>query len=219
MSSQQDKNLSDEVSPSVEAEPSTSASATPSTAATEKRTADASDGDRPHTSSSAQGSDTEDESDEPVQARKTLTFALDEDVGHQLVDVLIFTNGVSKEVIGGGEACGSAGALYATRSLLLKWHREWKEKGGGAALADMQQRVEEKSPLVTGFFNFESERLTKRVEARCKPNTLTGKGPTAGLPLAMRMRHETIGTEMASTRKKLTPWNGWKRSTRKGLLL
>ena len=35
----------------------------------------------------------------------------------------------------------------------------------------------------------------------------------------MRMRHETIGTEMAPTRKKLTPWNGWKRSTRKGLLL
>ena len=38
--------------------------------------------------------------------------------------------------------------------------------------------------------------------------------PKAELPLAMRMRHETIGTEVASTRKKLTPWNGWKRSTR-----
>ena len=48
MSSQQDKNLSDEVSSSVEAEASTSASATPSTAATEKRTADASDGKTSH---------------------------------------------------------------------------------------------------------------------------------------------------------------------------
>ena len=75
---------------------------------------------------------------------------------------------MSKEVIGGGEAGGSAGALYATCSLLLKWHRVWKEKGGGAALADIQQRVEEKPPLVTGFLNFESERLMKRVEARCK---------------------------------------------------